>query len=116
MLKKSNFLQICLKKKRLEGKTIIIVTHNVEFAMDYIPRTILMSGGEIIADGPTHQVLTNEFLCLKSSLLLPQIHQFNLALRDIGIISPNDLFLKNTMTAFLMELLKKKDNINEGLN
>lgn len=39
-----------------QGHTIIIITHAVHIAVEYARRTILMAGGEIIADAPTRQV------------------------------------------------------------
>ncbi|MHA1883724.1 MAG: energy-coupling factor ABC transporter ATP-binding protein, partial [Promethearchaeota archaeon] len=57
-----------INEERKKNKTIIIITHNIEFTYDYIPRTILMSDGQIIADGPTPHILSNDLLVNKSSL------------------------------------------------
>ncbi|MCP4761223.1 MAG: ABC transporter ATP-binding protein, partial [archaeon] len=81
------FFTNLIKKELDKGKTIIIVTHNIEFAMEHVPRTILMADGRIIADGPTRSVLNKEFLTKKTSLILPQITQFNQAMQKIGIQS-----------------------------
>jgi len=91
-----------------QGKTIIMVTHNVEFTFENIPRTILMSDGHIIADGPTEKVLTNDLLVRKASLILPQIHQLKQGLRRIGIEVPNEIFREKDMIAFLNNYLKLK--------
>lgn len=99
-----------------KGKTIIIITHNIEFAMEHIPRTILMADGRIIADGPSQKILTNKFLVEKSSLILPQIRQFNIALKDIGINIPTDIFSKNEMINFLTDYLKNKSPEIQGEN
>ncbi|MEJ2296269.1 MAG: ABC transporter ATP-binding protein [Candidatus Lokiarchaeota archaeon] len=90
------------------GKTIIIVTHNIEFAYENIPRTILMAHGHIIADGPTEQVLTNDFLVDNASLVLPQIHQLKLGLEKIGINVPNAVFKEQEMISFINQYFKVK--------
>jgi len=41
-------------------KTIIIITHDTDLAVEYTDRTIILSNGRIIADGPTRSVLANE--------------------------------------------------------
>jgi len=62
-----------LKKLNEEGKTVIIVTHDMEFVADYIPRTILLSGGRVLADGSTKEILTQKELLAKASLVPPQL-------------------------------------------
>ena len=106
--KEISFFTKLLKEEREKGKTILIVTHNIEFAMEFIPRTILMAKGKIIADGVTKKVLTNQYLVEKSSLVLPQTRQFALKLRDIGIECPDDIFSKGEMKDFLANYLKTK--------
>jgi len=58
-----------------EKKTIIMITHDVEFVADLCPRVILMSKGKIIADGPAENILTNKHLVEKTSLVIPHIGQ-----------------------------------------
>ena len=101
------FLEV-IQSEIENGKTIIMVTHNIEFVYDYIPRTILMAHGHIIADGPTEQVLTNNFLVGKASLILPQIHQFKLGLEKIGINVPNEVFKQQEMISFINQYFKTK--------
>lgn len=111
----SFFIEL-IKSEMKNGKTIIIVTHNIEFAMEYIPRTILMADGKIIADGPTKKTITNEFLVNKSALILPQISQFNIALNEIGIPCPNNIYTKNRMSEFLTDYIKNKSKVMSGEN
>ena len=60
--------QDALQKKRLAAiltkyveskKTVIIVTHDIEFVAEYVPRTLVMANGRIVADGPTQAILTD---------------------------------------------------------
>ena len=100
-----SFLRL-IEKERENGKTIIIITHNIEFAFEFIPRTILMAEGNIIADGPTQKVLNCEELIEKSSLILPQSRQFSLALHSMGFQNTDTLFSKADVTRYLMQYLK----------
>ena len=42
-----------------EGRAVVVSTHDVEFAAAFTRRTIVMAEGEVIADGPTREVLTS---------------------------------------------------------
>jgi energy-coupling factor transport system ATP-binding protein len=67
------------------GKTVIVVTHDIEFVTEYFPRTVAMAGGQIIADGSTESVLSNSTVLEKCSLTLPQI---TLAARALSKLYP----------------------------
>lgn len=71
------------------GKTIIIVTHDVEFVAENIPRTIAMANGRIVADGPTRKILTNPHVTQEASLIMPQMSMLVRLLRRTGI--PQDI-------------------------
>ena len=75
-----------------------MVTHNIEFAVDNIPRTILMANGKIIADGPTNKLLINDMLVQEASLILPQIHQFKTQL--IQVVEYNTITLIPFLSGF----------------
>ncbi len=90
-----------------KNKTIVVVTHNVEFTMDYVPRTVLMSEGKIIADGPTKDVLSNKILLKESSLIMPQIYQLKNELKNIGFNIPKEIYREADMINFLSSYLKQ---------
>jgi len=55
------------------GRTVIVVTHDIEFVIEHFPRTIAMAEGRIVADGSTSSVLSNEDVLERCSLTLPQL-------------------------------------------
>ena len=65
-----------------DGKTIIVVTHNTEFAFKHLKRILVMGEGQILADGPTSKILTNDFILENSSLVEPRFIQFRKKLID----------------------------------
>lgn len=64
-----------IKLLQTQGKTIIVVTHDVEFVCENFPKTIILSHGSILAYGSTRNILTNFKLLFKAHLLPPQISQ-----------------------------------------
>jgi len=67
-----------------QGKTVVIVTHDVEFVAECKPRVILLSRGKIIADGPAAEILTNGSVVKRASLVMPQISTLMRSLKDLG--------------------------------
>lgn len=75
--RQKEYLVKLIEQLRTKGKTIIIITHDIEFASEYIPRIILMSNGKIVADGPNNIITSNEMILKKSSLIQPQLTELN---------------------------------------
>lgn len=67
-----------------QGKTVIVVTHDIEFVAECEPRVILMANGRIIADGEAREVLTDPALMKEASLIPPEITQVFIRLNDLG--------------------------------
>ncbi len=108
------FIKNLIKEKHAEGKTIIIVTHDIEFAIDNIPRTILMADGLIVADGPTNKILSQDQILNIGSLISPQLIQLSKFLIDLKIKVPEDVYIKENMVQFLGSYFKDKMGITEG--
>jgi energy-coupling factor transport system ATP-binding protein len=67
-----------------QGKTVIIVTHDVEFVAECKPRVVLLSRGGIIADGPAAKILTDTEVVQQASLAMPQIASLMRDLKDLN--------------------------------
>ncbi len=68
-----------------QGKTVVIVTHDVEFVAECNPRVILMLEGRITADGEGREILSNAEALTQSSIVLPQIAQIFTHLTHLGL-------------------------------
>lgn len=53
------------------GRTTIMVTHDLAYALQLCPRSVILSGGVIVADGPTKDVLADTTLLAEHRLELP---------------------------------------------
>jgi len=72
-----------------QGKTVIIVTHDVEFVAECNPRVVLMAQGKIVAEGDGKHILTDRKLVAEASIVPPQISQIFMGLSDFGL--PTDV-------------------------
>jgi len=70
-----------------QGKTVIIVTHDIEFVAECKPRVVLMLEGKVLADGEAEKILTNRELVDQASVVLPQIAQLFKDLKGKGLPS-----------------------------
>ena len=88
-----------LNKK--DRRAVIVISHDVEFVADHIPRTITMSDGLIVSDGPTNKVLTNQLIIERSNLKLPQISELFTLLHEKNSHIPRDIVnIEQALEAF----------------
>ncbi len=51
--------------------TVLMVTHDLPYALELCPRAVVLSDGSVVADGPTYDVLTDDALMAAHRLELP---------------------------------------------
>jgi len=85
------------------GRTVIVVTHDIEFVIENFPRTIAMANGTVVADGPTNSVLSNDAVIERCSLTTPQL---TLAARSIHTSFP-DVSERLTLLSNLEEEIER---------
>ena len=49
-----------LVELRRDGKTVILVTHDLEFASEHAGRWVALSAGQVVADGPPESVMADQ--------------------------------------------------------
>lgn len=85
-----------------EEKTILMSTHDMDFALKWADRAIVFSEGEIIADDTTEKIFTNDELLKRAGLKKPMIYQI------MDVVGNGEKFPKNIDD--LKMLLKEKLN------
>jgi len=87
-----------------QGKTVVVVTHDVEFVAECNPRVVLMTDGKVIADGEAKRILTDTTLALRASIVPPQITQIFLGLGEFGL--PTDVIDVSEAKRILLDYLE----------
>ena len=90
---------------RTQDKTIIMVTHDVEFVAECNPRVLLMLEGEVIADGEAQKILTDGVTLEKASIVPPQIAQIFLDLPELDL--PRNIIDVYEAQRILLGLMEK---------
>ena len=95
-----------------QNRTVIIVTHDVEFVADCAPRVIIMSRGKIIDDKAAKDILTDSETLLKASIIPPQITQLVTELSDLGLRKNIvDIYEAKQMIETLVKRRKNCENL-----
>jgi energy-coupling factor transporter ATP-binding protein EcfA2 len=68
-----------------KGHTVLVVTHDIEMVAKYVPQTIVMANGHIIANGDTRTVLNQKVILEEAFVKQPQIMRMAQDLRHFGI-------------------------------
>ena len=100
-----------IEKLHKSGKTIVMVCHDMEVVADFADRVIVMTYGEMVADGPTFDILRNPEVLKRSDLIAPQIISIsqelvarNPELAHSSIAQANSLQeLTNAIEAFVVD-------------
>ena len=95
-----------IMQMKTQAKTVVIVTHDVEFVAECNPRVLLMREGRIVTDGEAHKVLTNSQALEQASIVPPQIAQIFLELSDLGL--PKDIIDVYKAQRILLDRLGKR--------
>jgi len=102
---KEKLRQFILQMKT-QKKTVIIVTHDVEFVAECNPRVLLMCEGKITADGEARTILTDTETLQQASIVPPQIAQIFLQLRNLNV--RKDVIDIYEAQKILLEMLEKR--------
>lgn len=73
------------KKMHENGKTIIIVTHDLDNVLEYTDRTLMLCDGKLVKDGPTIDVLEDTDFLIEKDLEPPKLLAFANELRKRGM-------------------------------
>src|SRR2546421_10839187 len=85
--------QDCQQKERLrnfilqlnsQGEAVVMVTHDVELVAECNPKVVLMSKGQIVAQGQADEVLSDDGLIEQASLGKPQMAKLFSRLAGVG--------------------------------
>ncbi|TFF85130.1 ABC transporter ATP-binding protein [Candidatus Heimdallarchaeota archaeon] len=80
-----------------KGLTIILVSHDLDFIADFVPRILVLADGHLIADGSTKEIFMDKKLLIKADLVEPVLLELSQTLQK---------HLPSFHPSFLMEEVK----------
>ena len=91
----ADMLEEVLEKMAQEGKTIMISTHDVDFAYRWAERVVVFCDGKIIADDAPLAVFTNETVIRQANLKRPMMLDIFETMREKGLVKDDRSYPKN---------------------
>lgn len=92
---------------RKSNQILMLVTHDVEFAVKAVDRIVVLSQGELIADGTPRQILSNLSILERARLLPPQLTQFAHQLAKHEPQFPTDLLTLTEAVKAVNQILRR---------
>lgn len=71
-----------IQKLNEKGATILMVSHDMEIVQDFARRVLVVNGGRLLGDGGVHEIMKDEELLRRASVLPAQIPALALRLGD----------------------------------
>lgn len=93
-----------MNQLKFQGKTVICITHDMEFVAENFDRVIIMSQGRIVQDGKTREILTQIDVLREARLLPVQMTELAWNLSEKGV--PKDVLTVSEMVTVLRRLMK----------
>ncbi len=81
-----------IEQLKANGRTVVAISHHIDFCAENFERIVVMSGGRVLTDGPPQAVFSQEDLLAEAHVEPPQITRLasDLGLPQ-GIIEADDL-------------------------
>jgi len=95
-------LETVLGKMADDGKTMLISTHDVDFAYRWAERIVVFCGGRIIADGSPLEVFSDRDILEQANLKRPMLLDIFESMRDKGLVTDADAYPKDVKEFRLM--------------
>lgn len=95
-----NQIMTLVDRLRREGRTIIMVTHDMSIVTKYAERTIVLRKGEVLMDGPTRDVFLKPEVLRESLVDVPPIMKLAGKLSNYGV--PKGILTVEEMYNFIV--------------
>lgn len=107
----TEIMEFLKKLNRELGITIIMITHDMHLMLEYTDRAIVISDGQVLADGKSSHILTDEKITEAASLKKTSL--YNLAIK-CGIENPSELV--DSFIFYERQNVRAGEKIGEGDN
>ncbi len=91
----AQMLEEVLEKMGQEGRTLLLSTHDVDFAYRWAERVIVFCDGKVIADDTPLRVFKQEEILKKANLKHPVLFDIYDILKEKGLVPGGELYPKN---------------------
>jgi energy-coupling factor transport system ATP-binding protein len=69
-----------IESLKQDGRTVLTISHDIDFCAEHFPRVVVMANGQVLADGPATAVLGQTELLAQTAVQPPQLARLAAAL------------------------------------
>ncbi|MFD2616185.1 ABC transporter ATP-binding protein [Terrilactibacillus laevilacticus] len=96
----TRLLKLC-KELNEQGKTIIMINHDIRLICRWVRSALIMQQGHLIFNGDIHDVFQNDEICEKASLIEPPISKLAKKLNP-GLLTESVISINQFMHGYMM--------------
>lgn len=78
-----------LRRQLEKGKSVVIISHDVDFAYEVAERFVVMKGGRVLGDLRKSELLDNREMLAEANLVMPQLLEIAEMLKRNGMLRNN---------------------------
>lgn len=93
-----------MRQLALQGRTVVMVTHDVDFVFELQPRVVVMKDGRLVADGSCIEVFSDRGLIEEAGLVTPAM----LAIAHVVGRTPRSAFGFGELKRWVSEAVKRR--------
>lgn len=91
----AEMLEEVLEKLGNQGKTMLISTHDVDFAYRWAERAVVFCDGQIIADAPPVEIFSDDAILKRANLKKPMLLEVYNSMVEKGLIADEKVYPKD---------------------
>ncbi len=103
---RSDVIKMIADYRKRYNATVIIISHNMEDMALLVDKLIVMNKGELALFDTTENVFRNHELLKSIGLNVPMVTQVMLALKEMGVDIPDNIFTVDSAVDYLLNLYK----------
>jgi len=101
-----SIMELLRRWNQEDGRTIVIITHDINIVAEFVSRTVVMAQGRVVSDGPTRLVLSDREALTQAYVKPPQITRVAQALSHLGV--PKDVMTVEEMLQIVRRTVPKR--------
>lgn len=101
-----------IKELNLKGKTIIVISHDIEEILAVADRVVIMKGGKIVQSSPPEGLFSEKDTLKEIRPLLPEVTELLIELKEMGWDLNTDTYLAKDALREIMGVLKDENHTN----
>ncbi|AME09059.1 MULTISPECIES: energy-coupling factor transporter ATPase [Gemella] len=82
---RTEIMKLISKLKEQLNMTIVLVTHNMEYVLEYADKVFVMKKGRVVFSGSAEELFTNKTILTENALELPEVLKMYNKLKNQGI-------------------------------